>query len=79
MEVPFAEPLLNYGVLGILSGILIWAVYTLFKLLMAEKEKRIEEAKTITTEIMGPMKQIQEAGQTQITLLREILDKAKAK
>lgn len=77
MEIPFSEALLNYGVLGILTAILLWVVYTLFKMLMAEKEKRLEEAKAITTEIMGPIKQLQQTGETQITLLRQVLEKAK--
>lgn len=67
--------LLDRGVLGalaVVSGVTIWA---LFRLLITEKDKRLEDAKLREDGLMQPIKQLNENSTTQITLLRVILEK----
>lgn len=78
MEVPYAGTFLNYGVLGALTLILMLVSYTLFKLLIQEKDKRRDDAEKLSDGLMEPIKQIRENGETQITLLRQFLDKVKS-
>lgn len=77
MEIPNAEIFLNYGVLGAVTVILMLVSYTLFKLLMQEKDKRREDAEKLNNGLMEPIKQIKSNSETQITLLREFLNKVK--
>lgn len=74
MEIPYAK-ILETSVLGALLLISLIAVYNLFKLLIAEKEKRREDAEKLNNGLLAPIREIQEQGKTQITLLRQFLEK----
>lgn len=69
------DSLAERGILGLLLGLALFVIYILFKLLMSEKDKRLEDAKQLNNGLMAPIKQIQENGENQITLLRQFINK----
>lgn len=73
--IPLVKNFLDYGTLGIMLVITMTAIVFLFRLLMQEKEKRISDSKEVTENLMEPIKELKDQGQTQITLLRQFLDK----
>lgn len=77
MDIPYANTFLNYGVLGVFSILLIIVCYTLFKLLMEEKDKRRDDVDKLNNGLLDPIRQIKENSETQITLLRQFLEKIK--
>jgi peptidoglycan hydrolase CwlO-like protein len=48
------------GVLGVLLAIAFTAVFFLFKMLLAEKDKRIEDATKVRDDLAEPIKSIKE-------------------
>lgn len=74
MEIPYSK-ILETSVLGALLLISLVATYNLFKLLVAEKDKRREDAEKLNNGLMKPIAEIQEQGKTQISLLRQFLEK----
>lgn len=72
---PIGEILFDRGVLGVAAVVLGIVVYTLFKMLIIEKDKRLEDAKLREDGLMQPVKQLNENSTTQITLLRTILER----
>lgn len=71
----FLNTLAERGILGLLLALALFVIYILFKLLMSEKDKRLEDAKQLNNGLMNPIKQIQENGENQITLLRQFINK----
>ncbi len=74
MEVPYANVYLNYGVLGVTCIILMIVSYSLFKLLLLEKDKRRDDVEKFNIGLLEPIKQLGETSKIQITLQQQILE-----
>ena len=72
--IPYASPILNQGVLGALVLIQMVVIYFLFRFLMESKNKRIQDAKEYNERLLEPIKQIAQDSQTQITLIRTLIN-----
>lgn len=76
MDIPYSK-ILESSVLGALLLISLVVIYNLFKMLVAEKDKRREDAEKLNNGLMKPIQEIQDQGKTQISLLRQFLEKTK--
>lgn len=65
---------LNYGVLGASVIVLGGFSYTILKLLLAEKDKRREDAERFNDGLLEPIKTLQKNGELQVTLQQQVLN-----
>lgn len=61
----------NYGVLGLLLAISLSLNFWLLKMLLTEKDKRIEEASKVTENIAQPLKLLQQSVDLQTAKIQE--------
>lgn len=76
---PAAQKLIESGVLGALLIVVgvasVIVIRTLFALLITEKDKRLADALKFNDGLLTPIDQIKKNGETQITLLQQVLQK----
>jgi len=74
MDIPGIKELATQGVLGILLGISLFFNWFLLQRLLDSQEKRIEDAKQITTKILEPLDTIKANGELLVTLFNKFLN-----
>lgn len=70
---PYEKIFLDYSVLGAISLILMGVSYSLFKLLLQEKDKRREDAEKYNDGLLEPVSILKRNGELQITLQQQVL------
>lgn len=74
MELPFLGQLATQGVLGVLLALSLFVNYLLFRIIQDLNEKRINDAKEITTKFFEPIENIKKNGETLITMFNQFLN-----
>ena len=74
-DLPFLGQLATQGVLGILLALSLFANWYFIKLIQTLNDKRIEDAKEITSKILEPLETIQRNTELAITLFQDFLSR----
>lgn len=77
MELPTLTELGRYGLLGLLLIISLGVNWYFIKTIEALNDKRVADAKELTSKIMDPLNTIKTNGETLISLFQRLLDKSK--
>lgn len=73
VNIPFLGELAKLGVLGVLLAISIAANIYFVRIILSQVEKRVEDAKEITTKIANPLETIKNNGDLLILLFKDFL------
>jgi dihydrodipicolinate synthase/N-acetylneuraminate lyase len=79
MELPFLGELAKYGLLGILLGLSIFANWYFIQAIQKLNDKRIEDAKEITTKILEPLDTVKKNSELLISLFQQFLNNGNKK
>jgi hypothetical protein len=74
MELPFLGELAKYGLLGILLAVSIFANWYFIQAIQKLNDKRVEDAKEITTKILEPLETVKKNSELLISLFQQFLN-----
>lgn len=73
MDLPFLGELATQGILGILLALSLFANWYFIKTIQSLNDKRVEDAKELTTKILDPLNTIKSNGELLISLFQKFL------
>ena len=73
MELPFLGQLATQGLLGLLLALSLFANWYFIKTIQNLNDKRVEDAKELSSKIMDPLNTIKSNGELLITLFQKFL------
>ena len=73
MELPFLGQLATQGLLGLLLALSLFANWYFIKTIQNLNDKRVEDAKELTTKILDPLSTIKTNGELMIQLFQKFL------
>lgn len=74
IDLPFLGQIAGQGLLGVLLALSLFVNFYLFKYIQNLNEKRVDEAKEITTKLLEPVNQIKTNGELLIQLFQKFLN-----
>lgn len=74
MELPFLGELATQGILGILLALSLFANWYFIKTIQTLNDKRVEDAKELSTKILDPLNTIKTNGELLIQLFQKFLN-----
>jgi dihydrodipicolinate synthase/N-acetylneuraminate lyase len=77
MDLPFLGELAKYGILGIILGLSIYANWYFIQAIQKLNDKRVEDAKQITTKILEPLDTVKKNSELLINLFQQFLNNGK--
>jgi hypothetical protein len=75
MELPFLGQLATQGLLGLLLALSLFANWYFIKTIQTLNDKRVEDAKEITSKILDPLNTIKSNSELLISLFQQFLSK----